>query len=297
MQNDSNKTQQPRNEGAKSGKRSAKRGGKGRTSVFGALVRNAILAASLLVIIIVVVNLLLAIITRHGQNKDVPNFVGSTLVEAERMAQGGKLEIIVNDSLYVPMYAGGVILEQRPSAGKDKVKSGRKVYVTINASRQRSVEVPFVAGYSLRQAKSNLVAAGLEIERLEYVPDLANNYVLSQKYMGQEMSPDSVVMAPLGSKITLVVGRDGNNPEVVPNLEGMTLREVKHALWDKGFNLGAVEFEGAPDMAAQNAARVFLQSPAADSEARQGGAVSVRLRPNDGSDGPTEQLQNPQQLK
>lgn len=251
---------------------------KGERTGFQSLLRNIVWAASLLIIGLFVVNIILAIITRHGANKDVPNFVGATVEQAEDMAQKGKLEIIVNDSLYVPLYAGGVILEQRPSAGKDKVKSGRKIYVTINASQQRKVAVPYVAGYSLRQAKSNLLAAGLEIERLEYVNDIANNYVLEQKYRGQLMNKDSVVMAPMGSRITLVVGRDGTHLEPIPDLTGMSLRQVKNTLWDKGFNLGEVEFDGSLDMAGQNAARVYFQWPAALTEGRQGREVAVKLR-------------------
>ncbi len=245
------------------------------------LLRNVVLAVSLLVIVLFVVNILLGIITRHGQNKDVPNFVGSTLVDAERAARKGKLEIIVNDSLYVPIYPGGVVLEQRPSAGKDKVKSGRKVYVTINASRQKSVAVPYVAGYSLRQAKSNLMTAGLEIDRLEYVEDLANNYVIAQRLYGVEIPADSVIMAPVGSKVTLVVGGNRSRLEVVPELTGMTLREVKNTLWDMGLNLGEVTYEGALDMASQNASRVIVQSPLPETEVRQGRAVSVVLKPNE----------------
>lgn len=256
---------------AKSAKRHERTG-------FQSLVRNAVWAVSLLIIGLFVVNIILGIITRHGANKDVPNFVGSTVEQAEDLAERGKLQIIVNDSLYVPMYAGGVILEQRPSAGKDKVKSGRKIYVTINASQQRKVEVPYVAGYSLRQAKSNLMTAGLEIERLEYVNDIANNYVLDQKYRGEVMKKDSVVMAPIGSRITLVVGRDGNHFEPIPNLSGMTLRQVKSTLWDKGFNLGEVEFDGSLDMAGQNSARVYFQWPAPDTEGKQGREVAVKLR-------------------
>lgn len=248
-------------------------------SVARALVRNIIVAVSLLIIVLFVSNILLAIITRHGSNKDVPNFVGANLEQAEGLARKGRLEIIVNDSLYVPMYAGGVILEQRPSAGKDKVKSGRKIYVTINASKQKSVEIPYVAGYSLRQAKSNLLAAGLEIDRLEYVSDLANNYVLDQKFRGELMKADSTLSAPIGSKITLVVGRSDNHYEPIPDLAGMTLREVKNMLWDHGFNLGAVEFEGALDMASQNSARVYRQHPEPETEARMGREVSVWLRP------------------
>lgn len=251
---------------------------KAEPSVARALGRNVVVAVSLLVIVLFVANILLAIITRHGSNKDVPNFVGSNLEQAEGLARKGRLQIIVNDSLYVPMYAGGVILEQRPSAGKDKVKSGRKIYVTINASKQKSVEVPYVAGYSLRQAKSNLLAAGLEIDRLEYVNDIANNYVLDQKFRGEPMKADSAVLAPIGSKITLVVGRSGNHSEPVPDLMGMTLREAKNMLWDHGFNLGEVEFEGALDMAAQNAARVYQQHPLPETEGRMGRSVSLWLK-------------------
>ncbi|MBR4851464.1 MAG: PASTA domain-containing protein [Tidjanibacter sp.] len=247
-------------------------------SVARALGRNVVIAVSLLVIVLFVANILLAIVTRHGSNKDVPNFIGANLEQAEGLARKGRLQIIVNDSLYVPMYAGGIILEQRPSAGKDKVKSGRKIYVTVNASKQKSVVVPYVAGYSLRQAKSNLLAAGLEIDHLEYVSDIANNYVLDQKLHGEIMKSDSVVMTPIGSKVTLVVGRSDNHLEPIPDLTGMTLREVKNMLWDHGFNLGKVEFEGVVDMAGQNSAKVYNQYPEPETPARMGREVSVWFR-------------------
>ena len=247
-------------------------------SVARALGRNVVIAVSLLVIVLFVANILLAIVTRHGSNKDVPNFIGTNLEQAEGLARKGRLQIVVNDSLYVPMYAGGIILEQRPSAGKDKVKSGRKIYVTVNASKQKSVVVPYVAGYSLRQAKSNLLAAGLEIDHLEYVSDIANNYVLDQKLHGEIMKSDSVVMTPIGSKVTLVVGRSDNHLEPIPDLTGMTLREVKNMLWDHGFNLGKVEFEGVVDMAGQNSAKVYNQYPESETPARMGREVSVWFR-------------------
>lgn len=247
-------------------------------SVARALGRNVVIAVSLLVIVLFVANILLAIVTRHGSNKDVPNFIGTNLEQAEGLARKGRLQIVVNDSLYVPMYAGGIILEQRPSAGKDKVKSGRKIYVTVNASKQKSVVVPYVAGYSLRQAKSNLLAAGLEIDHLEYVSDIANNYVLDQKLRGEVMKSDSVVMTPIGSKVTLVVGRSDNHLEPIPDLTGMTLREVKNMLWDHGFNLGKVEFEGVVDMAGQNSAKVYNQHPEPETPARMGREVSVWLK-------------------
>ncbi|MBO7300621.1 MAG: PASTA domain-containing protein [Tidjanibacter sp.] len=275
-------------------KKSSQRNKKAETnkerSVVGSLFRNCVLAVSLLIIALFVTNITLSIFTRHGQNKDVPNFIGEHIEEAHLVAQKGRLEIVVNDSLYVPLYPGGVVLEQRPSAGKDKVKSGRKIYVTINASRQRSVEVPFVAGYSLRQAKSNLLTAGLEIDHLEYVEDLASNYVLSQNLHGVEITPDTTIMAPLGSKITLVVGGNRSERISVPDLTGMTLREVKSTLWDLGLNLGTVEFDAVLDMAGQNSAKVFIQSPEPEEEVRQGRKISVILSTEDKTiSSPTEE--------
>ena len=141
--------------------------------------------------------------------------------------------------------------------------------------------VPYVAGYSLRQAKSNLLTAGLEIDRLEYVEDLANNYVISQNIQGKEVPADSVVMAPVGSKVTLVVGGSRSHIEITPDLTGMTLREVKNTLWDMGLNLGDVSYEEVLDIAGQNAARVVMQSPLPETEVRQGREISVVLKLNE----------------
>ena len=58
---------------------------------FQSLLRNIVLAVSLLVIALFVVNIILGIITRHGANKDVPNFVGATVEQAEDMARKGRL--------------------------------------------------------------------------------------------------------------------------------------------------------------------------------------------------------------
>ena len=124
--------------------------------------RNLVLAACAIIVFMCVVNLLLNLFTRHGQVRDVPDFSGMTVEEAVKAGKGASLKIEVNDSLYVPAYPGGVILEQNPSAGA-RVKSGRHIFVTINSFHQKMVTVPYVTGFSLRQAKNNLEMAGLEI--------------------------------------------------------------------------------------------------------------------------------------
>ena len=117
--------------------------------------------------------------TRHSARRTVPDFTGIPYELAERMAAERSLKLHVNDSLFVPAYDGGTVLDQLPEGGTE-VKPGRTVYLTINSYRQKSVEVPYVAERSLRQAKNMLEIAGLEIAELIYKPDMATNYVLEQ---------------------------------------------------------------------------------------------------------------------
>ena len=94
------------------------------------IARNLVLALCAIIVFGFVANLLLNLFTRHGQVREVPDLSGMTIDEAKHAGKSASLRIEINDSLYVPAYPGGVILEQNPAAGA-KVKSGRRVFVTI----------------------------------------------------------------------------------------------------------------------------------------------------------------------
>ena len=242
------------------------------------LLLNGVIAVCALIIVVVIVNAILGGVTRHGRNKDVPNMVGTTISEARKLAAQNDLQVVVNDSLYIPYFEGGVILDQRPVAGKAKVKSGRKIYVVINSIQRRLVEMPHVAGYSLRQAVGNLQSVGLEVEELEYSSDLANNYVLDQAYEGVIVPADSVMMVPAGTAVKLIVGSNQTSAEPVPNLVGKTLREAKNILWTAGFNLGRIEFAEELNLLEQTRATIYEQSPTAGMNGYQGDRVSLKLQ-------------------
>ncbi len=245
------------------------------------VIRHLILAASLLVIGVFLVQILLGIFTRHGRYRQVPDMVGISLEEAEALARNnGDLRIEVSDSLFVPIYDGGIILEQNPKAGTE-VKNGRRVFVTVNSYRQKLVEIPYVTGFSLRQAKNNLENAGLEIERLEYVNDIATNYILSQKFNGHTLREGEKMEAEIGSGITLVVGRGENSAVNVPRVVGMTLYEAKSRLWDNGLNVGRITSDAGIDQLNQRNARVYVQSPAQGNTVELGTSVALSLSLDD----------------
>ncbi len=230
-----------------------------------------------IVVLLLVAHFAMQIGTRHGSHRTVPDFTGLGLDEAIHLAHRTQLRLQVNDSLYVPAYEGGVVLDQLPHEGT-QVKGGRTVYVTINSFAQKKVDVPYVAGRSLRQAKNMLEIAGLGIDRLVYEPDMATNYVLEQRVKGAVVDSASHVQLEIGSGVTLYVGvADGESLVVVPKVVGVSLREAKSRLWEQGLNVGRVRFDEGVDQLDEKNARVYLQEPAHGVPASLGDEVSLRL--------------------
>lgn len=224
------------------------------------LLYNLVWIAVILLAMALAAHLLMQLATRHGARRTVPELAGIPLDEAERLARHNDLTLIVNDSLYVPVYEGGIVLDQLPEAGVE-VKPGRKIYVTINSFSQKMVELPYVAGRSLRQAKNMLEIAGLEIDKLVYRSDMATNYVLEERYRGEIVHPDSRKMAEAGSGVTLYVGvEEGSGTTVVPQVIGSSLRDAKSRLWENGLNVGQIRFDAGINLLNQKDARVYRQS-------------------------------------
>ncbi|MBQ2392863.1 MAG: PASTA domain-containing protein [Alistipes sp.] len=241
------------------------------------LLKNIVVIALLMVAMLVVAHILMLWGTRHGARRVVPDLSGVALSDAERIARENDLELHINDSLFVPAYAGGIILDQLPEGGVE-VKPGRTVYITINSFRQKMVPVPYVAGRSLRQAKNMLEIAGLEIKELIYRPDMATNYVLEQFYDRQQILADSRVEAEMGSGITLYVGVEPEeNVALVPQVVGLSLRDAKSRLWESGLNVGKIDFEEGINLLNQKEARLYAQSPSAETATTLGSEVTLRL--------------------
>ncbi len=239
---------------------------------------NAAIIVGVILAIAIASHFVLRATTRHGARRTVPEFKGISLREAELLAAHNDLDIYINDSLYVTSYPGGTVLDQLPVAGVE-VKPGRTVYVVINAYGDRMVEIPYVAGSSLRQAKNMLEVAGFEIAKINYVSDMATNYVLSQSYQSQTIDAESEVEAAFGSGLELTVGVNyTQNPSTqVPNLIGMRLAEAKSRIWEAGLNVGRINIDQGVNLLKNKDAKVYIQGVAADSLAAWGSTLSVRV--------------------
>ena len=241
------------------------------------LAYNLVLIAGIILAMAIVAHIAMQIGTRHAARRTVPDFSGVVLADAQRMARRSDLRLQINDSLFVPAYRGGIVLDQLPKGGVE-VKPGRTVYITINSFRQKTVPVPYVAHRSLRQAKNMLEIAGLEISELVYRADMATNYVLDQFVGDTRITPDTRMEAELGSGVKLYVGvQSGYGVTVVPQVVGLPLKEAKSRLWELGLNVGKVAFDPDINLLNQKDALVYMQSPTAERHAVLGAKVDIQL--------------------
>lgn len=241
------------------------------------LMWNAVLIVLTFFAIMVVWSVAMNIITRHGSHRTVPDYMGVKITDVQQAAKKGGFKIVIVDSLFVPAYEGGIVLDQLPKGGVE-VKAGRKVYVTINSFRQKMVKVPYVAGRSLRQAKNMLEVAGLGIEKLVYEEDIATNYVLAELVEGKELSEQSNVEIEIGEGVVLKVGVEPEkNTTIVPKAIGQGLSAAKSRLWEQGLNVGKVKFDEGVNLLNQKNARVYKQSVNHNASVELGTAVDLWL--------------------
>lgn len=185
----------------------------------------------------------LRIYTRHGQALSVPDLRGLSLEETKQVLTSKNLTFQITDSVYNNIVPRGCVVDQSPSPDF-KVKENRTIFLTINAFNPEMVLMPNAVGVSLRQAQAMIETAGLITGRLSYVPDIAINNVLEQKYQNVIVEPGDSV--PKGSKIDLVVGRGlSDEKTAAPDLIGMYLEDAINKITSRYLNIGAVIYDGS----------------------------------------------------
>lgn len=145
--------------------------------------------------------------TNHGEFIEVPELTGKSLETVQIELDDRHLVMEIQDSAnFNPDYPKFAVIEQYPLAGT-QVKENRKIYLTLNPSGYRKVEVPNIVRRTFRQAKPTLEALGFELGKLTYVDDLGKDEVISMSFEGEKIEAGNLL--PLTSKIDLVLG-NGN---------------------------------------------------------------------------------------
>ena len=131
---------------------------------------NLLAMAVVVVLLLVGVKYALDVYTHHGESLTVPSVKHKKYKDAERILDDLGLVVVVSDTGYVKTLPPDVILEQSIEAG-EKVKSGRIIYLTVNALKTPTITLPdIIDNSSLREAMAKLTAMGFKLAMPQFVP-------------------------------------------------------------------------------------------------------------------------------
>ncbi|MBK7569577.1 MAG: PASTA domain-containing protein [Chitinophagales bacterium] len=221
-----------------------------------------------LVLIVIILWLLLFIVqqySRHGESQTVPDLKGKTTLEAMQELDNLDLEYAVMDSTYDSDERPMTIISQDPIPFS-KVKSGRKIYVTVNMRQPPKTQIPtFEIGTSYISVREILESHGLKVGDIIYKPFEYRDVYLDMRMHGESRSLKPGSEIPKGSKIDLVLGNGlGDTKITIPDLSGLTYIEAVNLIQLKELTLGTVITSGT--ISDTTDAFVYKQYPEAGNE-------------------------------
>ena len=175
-----------------------------------------LLAMALVVIVCVMgVKFGLDTYTHHGEAISIPDVRRRSFDDAERILKGLGFNVVVVDTGYVKTLPPDAVLELSPEVGQ-KVKTGRTIYLTINASNSPVLSLPDVIdNCSFREAQAKLTAIGFLIGEPQYITG-EKDWVYGVKCNGRSLAAGDRVSVE--DQIVLQVGsgqRDANDTLIV----------------------------------------------------------------------------------
>ncbi len=191
---------------------------------------------SLIFLYLLMDNIVMPLMTRHGSEFILPKVTEYQLQDAEHVLKLVGLGVEVTSEEYHADKEEGTVLSQYPQAGTN-VKSGRIVKVVIS-SGQKSVEVPPLAGFSVRQAKLNIEGRGLILGDIAWTfSDSLPERVVVFSY------PATGTEIPYGSQVNLMVNRGRLSGIVfMPKLIGRSLDEARSLLDGAELKIGLIKY-------------------------------------------------------
>ena len=214
--------------------------------------------------------------TNHGETVSVPDLSGYTFEEATDLLDNSGLQFAISpDSGYSTEHPALAILKQIPESGA-LVKSGRRIYLTLNARNAPIIKMPNLVNIQLKNVQEMLANLGLDRGDIIYVPDIGINVVLEQRYRGVAI-PEGFEI-PKGARIDLIVGDGmGNQILKVPNLIGLPEEEAEFLILGSGLRIGAKNYASVDSVAM---GQVILQVPESGSDVRTGDMIDIWISKN-----------------
>jgi beta-lactam-binding protein with PASTA domain len=225
------------------------------------LLYNILIAIGMTIVLLLLVNWGLRIYTRHGQTLSVPDLKGLSFDAASDTLSKYHLDFEVMDSAYMTDKPPLSVIEQNPKPGTS-VKSGRTIYLTINALGAPLADVPDLIGKSsYKYAKIQLEGIGFKVGEPVYKPDPHRDALIGMLIDGRPIKAGTKI--PKGTTITLIVGEGlGNTSISVPYFIGLRYDEAVVKIKEEyNLSVGAVTMADGMTDKDKSSAFVYKQSP------------------------------------
>lgn len=132
--------------------------------------------------------------TRHGEFIVVPDLEHVSLSKAQELLEKSHLRYEVRDSTaYNKEYPPYTVMKQTPEAN-EKVKKERKIYLSINPTNFRKIDLPNIIRRPIKEVRPNLASLNIKIGRVTYVNDISKDAVLRAFYKGKEIKPGDKIL-------------------------------------------------------------------------------------------------------
>jgi beta-lactam-binding protein with PASTA domain len=173
----------------------------------------------------------------------------------EEIIGANDLEYEVSDCTFTADKPPLTILSQYPLPNS-LVKSGRKIYITINSETPPTIKLPTLVGLSVRSAEQQLFIAGLRKGIVHEVNDPRIKEVIEVQALGRKLQAGASI--PKGTAVDLYIGNGTANVEMeLPDFTGKPMDEVNIILAGLNLKVGKITYEVQADLPAGT---VFKQS-------------------------------------
>ena len=236
------------------------------------------IAGVLATLAIVVVISLAVVFGLKGSKYSVPNVVGKSLTEAQKMITDNKLKYEVKQVVDTTVEEG-TIISQAPKAGVTLKKNGlvtlsvavQNEGENLDEKEEEESEVPELTGLDTADAQRAISEAGLNFGEVsfEYDENVESGLILSQ-------NPKAGEKVPAKSKIDVVISK-GNEKEsgvTVPSLVGMDLESAQNEIIANGLSVGTIREEFSDKY---NAGIVIRQGVGSGATVDQGTSVDLTV--------------------
>ncbi|HLI63430.1 MAG TPA: PASTA domain-containing protein [Terriglobales bacterium] len=207
----------------------------------------------------------------HGRQTTIPNLVGLTPIQAERLLADHGLVFDKGESYFSSDVPAGHIMSQAPQPGVP-VRRGWRVRVAESMGPQRVV-IPDLIGTNERAAEINIQRRGLEVGSLAMatIPGAPADQIVAQ-------SPPPNAVNVSGLKISLLIAAPEEPPSfVMPDLTGQSEDSAINEIVNAGLRVGDITSQ--PVTASQPApAGNANQTPAAAPQANANPAAPSATR-------------------